>query len=475
MTPISHELRVFSTPWHWFVHGLGLGQNRAGFDAERAARIRMLAHAVVQHHAGGFQEFVVELVEIILTACDPADGGDRGSLVCARLARRIAGLSDTREQARACAAAIESLVKLGRLPPGDNGLRRQLALLLERVAALPVASDQARYGNLHLLANLVLAAAQAGWIDSLPPSQLEAAERLLAPIDDFFYHARGTAVWQTVISIVDQRARPSAGDSLRRLLDQLDMQLQRPGDRPCDGVHDGRDYLAFPMFLTLGALGPARRLDLLDYRRSWLEVATAEFGALSPRARASQALFFTASLRNLGVLASHIPDAPAWLRATTASYLAATDGHQLDDYLRCTYLVHLARQLGCLAMLPERVGTILSKSHTQLDAAGAFRATPYGSPLLFVAYVLSALHAGDWEDAHALRDIDLASIIWSGRHRSDDTVNLPRLGLALIDAALCLGSSSDHDTELFTSLGQVISSARPHTDARDRLCGAAHR
>jgi hypothetical protein len=50
MTPLSHELRLFSTPWHWFVHGLGLGQNRTGFDAERAARIRALGRAVVQRH-----------------------------------------------------------------------------------------------------------------------------------------------------------------------------------------------------------------------------------------------------------------------------------------------------------------------------------------------------------------------------------------------------------------------------------------
>jgi hypothetical protein len=403
-------------------------------------------------HGGSFQAFVAELVEIILTACDPVDGGDRSSEVCARLGERIAGLSDTREQARACAAAIESLVKLGRLLPRSNRLRRQLALSLERVAALPALNDHTRYEYLHLLANLVLAAAQAGWTELLRSSYLDAGARLLGSIDDFFYHARGAAIWQTILAVVDRHEREGACKSLRRLLDRLDVQLHRSNDRPCDGVHEGRDYLAFPLFLTLGALGAARRLDLLDYKRRWLEVAATTLDSLSPRARASQTLFFVALLRNLGVLARQVPDAPALVRATAAGYLAVTDGHRLDDYLRCTYLVHLARQLGCLAVLPERIGRILSESRAQLDTDGPFRATPYGAPVMFVAYVLSALHAGDWDDAHDLRVIDLPSIICSGKDRSDDSVNLPRFGLALIDAALCLSSPSDHDTELFAAV-----------------------
>jgi hypothetical protein len=70
---------------------------------------------------------------------------------------------------------------------------------------------------------------------------------------------------------------------------------------------------------------------------------------------------------------------------------------------------------------------------------------------MLVTYVLSALHAGDWKDEHDLRTIDLTAIICSGRDRSDDSVNLPRLGLALIDSALCLGEPSGGDTPLFTA------------------------
>jgi hypothetical protein len=451
MTPVSHELNVFATPWHWFVHGLGMGQNRTGFDAARAARIRELARTVAHHRAGPFPAFVVELVDIILAAGDPADGGEPGGAACARLAERISGLSDARDHARACAAATESLVKLGSLPPGDHALRRALAGARDRIAALPGSTDQARYGNLQLLVNLVVAGAQAGWPEALGPAQLDAAARLLAPIDDFFYRARGLSMWQTVVAVVEPRARAAAGAALRQLLDQLDLQLQRPADRPGDGVHEGRDYLVFALLLTLAALGPVRRLDLLDHRRRWLDVAAAELAALSPRAQASQILFHVAVLRNLGALAREVPDPAGLVRATAVRYLATTDGCQLDDYLRCTYLVHLARQLGCPAVLPGRIGAILADSPTQLDTAGPFRATPYGSPLLLVAYVLSALHAGSWPTGHALCAVDLASVIRCAPPRSDDAVNLPRLGLALIDAALCLAPPSRRDTALFAA------------------------
>lgn len=449
MRPLSPELRLFSTPWHWFVHGLGLGQNRTGFDPERATRIRTLGRAVLLRHGGGFQAFVAELLEIILTACDPADGGDRSSRVCARIGERIAALSDARDRARASAAAVESLVKLGRLSSRDGELRRQLTLALDQVAALPPLDDRVRYDNLHLLGNLLLAAARAGWTDLLGPRYRDAGARLLVPLDDVFYHGRGAASWQLVLAVIDRREREDAGQALRRVLDRIAAQLHQPGDRPCDGLHEGRDYLAFPLFLTLGALGAVRGLDLLDDQRRWLDVAAAELAALGPRARATQTLFFVALLRNLGVLARQVPDPPALVRDTAASYLAATDGRRLDDYLRCAYLVHLARQLGCLAALPDRVGRILSDSRAQLDIPGPFRATPYGSPLMFVAYVVSALHAGDWGDAHDLRATDFTTIIRSMKARNDDHVTLPRLGLALIDAALCLGSPSGPDTELF--------------------------
>jgi hypothetical protein len=440
MTSVAPDRSVFSTPWHWFVHGLGMGQNRTGFDAARAARIRTLASTVARHRAGRFPKFVAHLVDVIVAACDPADGGESCDAVAARLAEQIATLGDPREHARAVAAATESLVMLGRMPPGDHALRRELGHARNSITALPASSDHARYGNLHLLANVVVAGAQAGWPEALGQAQLDAAVHLLGPIDDFFYHGRALALWQTVVGVLEPRARDSAGDALRQLLDQLDLQLQRRSDRPGDGMHEGRDYVVFPLLLTLAALGPVRRLDLLHQRRRWLDVAAAELFALSPRARASQTLFYIAMLRSLGALPHEVPDPAGLVRATAAQYLAATDGRQVDDYLRSTYLVHLAHQLGCAAVLPDRIGVILADSPTQLDVAGPFRDTPYGSPLLLVGYVLSALHTGSWPAGHALYTLDLASVVRSSSPRSDDAVNLPRLGLGLIDAALCLAS-----------------------------------
>lgn len=449
MMALSRELLLLPTPWHWFVHGLGLGQNPTGFAAEHAARIRSLGRAVVQHYGGGFPVFVTELVEVILAACDPAVRQSPGHDAVVQLGDHIAGLSDPREQARACAIAIESLVKLGALVPDSEVLQRQLSNALARMMALPAANGRARYEHVHLIANLLLAAARAGWTELLPPTVFELGAQLLGPVDDLFYFGRAAATWATTLAVVRRRQADDTGELLRAVLDRVDAQIDGPRDRASDGAHEGRDYLAFALFLTLGAIGATGRVDLLDYKRRWLEVAPGDLASLNPRARSSQTLLFVSLLRNLGILARHVPDPAALVRAAAAGYLAATDGFQHDDYLRCTYLVHIARQLGCLTELPERIGQILAETWPQLGSPSPHRGTPYGSPLMFVAYVLSAMHSGDWDAAHPLWKVDLASIVRSASERSDDGVTIPRIGFALIDAALCLRASAAPGSELF--------------------------
>lgn len=448
MTPLSRELRLFSTPWHWIVHGLGLGQSCTGFDTARAARIHALGRAVVQRHRGPFPQFVVELVDIILAAVDL--DGDRGGAMGARICGRIAALTDVRERARACAAATESLVKLGRLSPYDTELRDQLAAALRQLAALVADDDHARYASLHALINLLVAAAQAGWTELLQPGYLDLGTRLAAGIDDFFQHARAAAIWHSVLAVLEPDHREARGAALRRLLDRIDEQLGDPDHRACDGVHDGRDFVAFPLFVTLTAVGATRCHELLGYRRRWLEVACTELEALSPRSRASQTLFFVAALRELGALDRHVLDGTALVRDTALRYLASGTGQHVDDYLRCTYLVHLARQLDCPAALPRSIDRILIASPAQLGKPDRFRASSYGSPLMLVAYLLSAMH-GRHGPADELQRIDLAAIIRDAPPRGDDAVNLPRLGLSLIDAALNLRAARSRDTARFAA------------------------
>jgi len=442
MTRLSPELLLFPTPWHWFVHGMGLGLNPTGFDARRAAQIRGLARAVRAHHGDGFPAFVAELVDVILASCDPSSPRASPHELGARLARHVSELRDPRDHARACATSIESLVKLGLVAGARDrveGLRRQLFSSLARIATLPAPNERARYEHVHLIANLLLAVARAGWTDLLPPAVFEVGAQLLGPVDDLFYFGRAAASWATALAVVrpGRRGDP-AGELLGQALDRVDAQLDGPRDRPSDGAHEGRDYVAFAMFLTLGAIGIAGRTELLDDKRPWLEVAAADLRSLHPRARSSQTLLYIALLRNLGLLERHVPDPAALVATAAAGYLATTDGHQHDDYLRCTYLLHIARQLGCLAALPPRIGQILATSSIQLGSPSPHRATPYGSPLMFVAYVLSATYAGDWEATHPLWNVDLTAVLRSANPRPDDVVCLPRIGFALIDAALCL-------------------------------------
>jgi hypothetical protein len=468
--PLVNELCVFSTPWHWMVHGLGLGQRPTGFDVDQAHRLSVLNRALLRRFRDPFQVFVHELTKAIQTHCEapPSDPGKPGAArgiqydvqrdnddkARMHLVRKLAYIEDPSAHARACALLVDSFLKLSFTldlsRSADAVLRESVATALHRLTLIPASSERARYEKLHLLAGLFLAAGRAGWGDLITvpwgpartePHGLAAAWHLLGSLSDPFYRARGAAILFTVLGLVGLGADASrdGGDALRALLDLLDTEFQRAPERPSDGVHEGRDYRLFPLSLTLIAVSVLGRRDALHYKRDWLDLAATEIERLTPASRASQALFYIAALRSLGVLETYVPAPAAWLGEVTDAYLGATDGQRADDDLRCTYLVHLAEQLGCSAALPPRVGEILAGSVARIGRSEPEHAHPYASGFMTLAYALSTLKAGGPATAPWMARIDLAKV--AGRIEADPrrtALHLPRLNMALIDAALRL-------------------------------------
>lgn len=466
----ANELCVFSTPWHWVVHGLGLGQRPTGFDVEQAERVSALNRALLRRFRDPFQVFVHELVKTLQAHCEASAGGldpwksaAHGPLDDARrdaedkartqLVRRITYIEDPIAHARACALLVESFHTLSlTLDPSrtaDALLRESVATASYRLTMTPAASEEARYERLHLLAGLFLAAGRAGWGDLMAapsrtePQGLAAAWRLLGSLSDPFYRGRGAAIFLTILGLVDPGAATSAEveEGLRSLLNLLDAEFQRAPERASDGVHEGRDYRFFPLSLALIAMSVLGRRDLLHYKRDWLDLAGAEIERLTPASRASQALFYVAALRSLDALETHVPAPAAWFGRVTEAYLGATDGRRVDDYLRCTYLVHLAEQLGLGAAVPPRIGEILAGSVARIGRSESPRTNPYDSGFMTLAYALSTLRAGGPATAPWTRPTDLARAV--GRIEADPhgtALHLPRLNMALIDAALRLRS-----------------------------------
>jgi hypothetical protein len=254
--------------------------------------------------------------------------------------------------------------------------------------------------------------------------------QLAAHIADSFYRGRAEAILLTVAGLL----RLDVADRLDGLLALIAGEFERVAARPSDGVHEGRDYRLFPLLLALTSSAVLGRTEELRRRRDWLALAAHELRALDPASRASQALFWVAALRDLGLIARYLPAPAAFVRETIDRYLVDTDGERDVDYLRCTYLIHLAHQLGCPEAIHPRLWQILGRALAQLPGSARRRENPYASGFMVVAYAWSASESGD--DAPAL-DLERA-LHCIDEDAASVALHLPRLDFALMDAALRL-------------------------------------
>lgn len=459
---VTNERRVFPSPWHWCVHGQGLGQLPTGFDLKSANLLCEVGLAVKQSDQNPFHIFAQSLVQDIIA-------------VCAEKSPEVKALSrsthtnfyqtlallprDTWQYARACAVLTETLVKLGKLTNYDSILRMHMDIALKRVEALAPETVKGRYEKLQLLASLFLASGQAGWTDLLtsqPPhgiSRIYNALRMTEDIPDLFYRGRVAATLISVVATIGY-GYVVCGDRLdymRNLLDAFDAQLDQLATRSSDGVHENFDYCLFPLSLTLNAIALLGRPEYLEYRRNWAAQAATYFATLAPASRASQMLFYVHALENLGVLGAYVPNLKSLLSESIEAYLRQVgDSVSSYAYLRCTYLIQMAHQFGYPDVLPPKIWNILATSGTHFQHT---QSPTYGSGYMIAAYTLSAFIGGDRIAALAQEEGDLPTAVAAIKAtQADAALNLPKLDFALIDAALQLRPAHPTDTRLFSEV-----------------------
>lgn len=462
--PLTNELRIFPSPWHWCVHGQGIGQRPTGFEIKTADLILEISLSAQPANDNSFHIFTHSLVQDIIAVCSEksarADKSNRTAMQT-DFYRTIALLpTDPCLYARACAVMVESLVKLGKLESYDSILHNHMNIALKKIEALAPVTNKDRYEKLLLLANLFAASGQAGWTNILTSqaphgiSRIHYALLMTQEITDLFYRGRAAAMLITVVSSIGYGYivcgdRP---DYLRNLLDVFDEQLDQLATIKPDGVHANYDYSLFPLSLTLNSIAILGQLEYLHYRRDWVQQATTYFTALSPESRTSQMIFYVHALSNLGMLEVYVPDLGVLLRDTINTYLREADrGTSMNHYLRCTYLILMAHQFGYEDVLPSKLWNILAANliHFQYSASR----NSYGSGYMIAAYALSAFNAGKRLDTIPRYGIDLPTVVASIRTTTADIdMNLPKLDFALINAALQLRPTHGKDTRFFSEI-----------------------
>jgi hypothetical protein len=177
--------------------------------------------------------------------------------------------------------------------------------------------------------------------------------------------------------------------------------------------------------------------EYLTYKKDWVKQSVSLFHSLSPASQASQISFFIHALNNLGVLDAHVPDAIAFFTRCMEAYLESTDGARVDDYLRCTYLIHLAYQLGRPDLVHPRLLSIFWDSVAQTPGSERYLKSTYGSSYMVAAYALSAFERLDRLDVLFGERFNLPNAI--ALFKDDPAIaaiHSPRTAFALIDLAL---------------------------------------
>ncbi|MBN3908492.1 MAG: hypothetical protein HWQ35_18695 [Nostoc sp. NMS1] len=453
---LLNERRIFPTPWHWCVHGLGIGQEATGFEPDKSERLLKISLALSRKTNISYHGFAHHLLNGILATCEAVSLDKRSHDEFKNAIDQLP--SEPWQYARACALLTESLVKVGQLEPYRHLVHWHLKRALQQVAELNLSSDKLRYEQLQLFANLLLAVGQAEFTDLLGLQQqngdiyTDIALQLATTISDIFYRGRGSAIIFSVLAIIGCREQVCTGEQnhLQTLLDIFDSELNESLTRDSDGVHEGSDYYLFPLSLILNAIAVLDCPDYLTYKRDWVEQAVSLYHALSPASQASQITFFIYALDNLGVLDVYVPDVITFFHKCMEGYIQSTDGFRVDAYLRCTYLIHLACQLGCLNILHPCILSIFSNSAAQIFGSDHYLKSTYGSSYMVAAYSLSAFDRIGKLDMLFSPEIGLPNAIGSFQDNPESTaINSPKTVFALIEAGLRMRPIGSCDTPLF--------------------------
>ena len=457
------ERRIFPTPWHWCVHGFGIGQEVQGFEPGKAERLLDISLALSQKTKSDYHTFAHHLLHGIVSSCAGKFYGDEATQQHAheQFTSALERLpNEAWQYARACALLTESLGKLGELDPYQSNILWHLKRAFEKVASLEVATDKLRYEKLQLFANLFLAAGQAGFSEMALEKQngvtyIQIALQLSTTISDTFYRGRGSAILFSILALIGHGKQVCYGEPshLQLLLELFDSELKSLSHRNPDGVHEGGDYYIFPISLILNAIAVLKCPEYLTYNRNWVEQAISLFHSLAPASKVSQITFLLYALDNLGLLNTYIPDTSAMFQACMEEYLQTTNGSGLDDYLRCTYLIHLAYQLGKPEMLHPRVFSILSESTVQTLGSQRYLESTYGSSYMAAAYALSAFDRSDRLDSLFNEHISLPTAIKRFNDHAEATaINSQKTVFSLIEVGLRMRAVECGDTQLFKSI-----------------------
>jgi len=458
---LSTERRIFSTPWHWCVHGLGLGQETRGFQLESAKDLVNLSHSLSLKADFNYHIFSHHLLQGIVVSCTDEREPSPLSALSSRVhfTNALQALpKEPWQYVRACALLTETLVKIDDIEAYQVDVLWHLRNSLKTVSALPATSDKDRYEKLQLYSNILLAAGQANLHESVMfdsragVTYVEQALEVASEISDVFYRGRGSAILFTVLALLGRRSQVCQGDSnpLQVLLESLDVALQVEAQRSTDGVHGGSDYHIFALSLILNAIAVLKCPEYLRYKRDWAATALSLFKTLTPESKVSQLSFLCYALDNLGVVHTYIPDMANLFQQCMQAYLDTTNGAQTGDYLRCTYLIHLAHQLNRPDLLSPKVFEVLIESARQTMGSERYLSSTYNSSYMVAGYVLSALDIADRLELVMGKRYDLAQAIANIKESADmKRIHSPRLAFSLIESALRLRSPKYQDTPLF--------------------------
>lgn len=439
----------FVTPWHKFVHGLGLGYPVSDYNHTSIENLISMDKVLLDTHRTPYQVFIHRLFNWIIVFIEPDNDVNTPAANASsfeKILDAMARLDEDLERARACCLLLECISSLGVIELYKYQLLPALFASLAAIEDLDCDTDKVRYEKQHLRLHLLRVAAEYGWTVLLSrrtcdnTDYVNEAIESLCRMNDYFYLVRSAALLLITMSDIGLIDRVIGKDHnyLSWVLDVVDKNFSTPTAYAPDGIHENNDYLFFPLCLLVNSIAYTGSATYLNYKRDWPGVLDTLYWSLSPRSRSSQAMFYVLAHKNLEASSHHLHDQAKFLQGCIHDYLEVSDGKQMDDYLRTCYLIHMAGHLGHLDILPPSLWTRLKNSLYENDNYSE-ETSPYGSYYMVLAYTLSSYHLAGRLNELNFNDIS-KKLHTVGTYNEHTDSNILKLDYVFIDVALQMRS-----------------------------------
>ena len=303
---------------------------------------------------------------------------------------------------RSSTLLIDCLVKTGTLSPYSVDVSVCLSKILDELENLNTSDDEELYEKSLLVSNLLMICTKSNndllieVISNRKVNVIKSAIEEAKEINTLFYKGRSTGILYSTLLTIGYKKELFCNnkDLLKEVLDYVYDEIEYPALDEGDEIHSSSDYVIFPLLLIFNAISLSKDDRYFTYKKDWTKYIYSVFHSLSYQSKTSQLLFYLLSFNGLEDPNYPVIKPSELFLDVQLEYVNSMKGSEFGDYLRCCYLVVIARGLNLENSIHPKVWNILNRNIDDMaNLTYTEKKSSYDSSYMKIAYIIHAFNA----------------------------------------------------------------------------------